>query len=98
MIQDNTIDTTKPLRKSDIAIRCVDNEAILYREGEKRIHILNPTARLVWELCDGAHTVEDMEKTMRANFSIADGRDVMKDIRQTIDEFACKGVLEGKKG
>jgi len=36
MIQDNTIDTTKPLRKSDIAIRCVDNEAILYREGEKK--------------------------------------------------------------
>ncbi|MCC7210599.1 MAG: PqqD family protein [Candidatus Brocadia sp.] len=95
MLQDNTIKSVKPLRKPDIAIHHVDNEAILYRNGERTLHVLNPTARLVWELCDGTHTVEDMERSIRASFSVADGCDVARDIRQTIDDFARKGVLEG---
>lgn len=98
MLQDNTIKTMKPLRKPGIAIHHIDNEAILYCGGESALHVLNPPARLIWELCDGTHTVEDMERIVRASFSVADRCDVAKDIRQTIDDFARKGVLERQEG
>jgi hypothetical protein len=83
----------KPIRKPDITARDVGGETLLYSAEEKAIHVLNPTARLVWELCDGEHTVASMEQAIRANFSVTSEHDVTGDIRRTLETFAEKGLL-----
>jgi len=45
----------KPLRKSDILVQELGEQTVLYRTKGKAIHVLNPTARLIWGLCDGQH-------------------------------------------
>ncbi len=84
---------TKPVRKEGIFIQDIGRETLLYSDKEKLIHVLNPTAKLIWELCDGIHTVEDMERAIRESFSLSREHDVMGDIQRTLDVFARKGMV-----
>ena len=90
------VNTVRPLRKPGILVKDIGGETLLYSAEQEAIHILNPVAKLIWELCDGEHTVEDMEQTIRAGFSVADERDVIRDIRQTLEIFAAKELLKSR--
>lgn len=83
----------KPKRKSDVVAKDIGHEVILYSSQQEGIHILNPTARLIWELCDGEHTLEEMEQTLRANFSISPDYNVIEDIQNILDVFDTKELL-----
>jgi hypothetical protein len=83
----------KPIRKPGITAQDVGDETLLYTAEEEAIHVLNPTAKLVWELCDGEHTVASMEQAIRANFSVTGEHDVGRDVRRTLEVFAEKGLL-----
>lgn len=85
---------TVPVRKQDIFIQDIGREALLYSVRGKAFHVLNPTARLIWELCDGNHTVEDIEQAIRENFSMANEYDISGDIRRTLKFFSNKGLIE----
>ena len=87
-------DPIKPVRKPDISIKDIGGEALLYNTDEEAIHILNPTAQLIWEFCDGTHTVADIEQAIRTNFSVPDGHDVTADIQQTLAVLIDKGLLQ----
>ena len=84
----------KPFRKQDIFVWNIGRETVLYRAEAKVFHLLNPTARVILELCDGEHTVEDMEQEIKARFSTSHENDVVGDIQQIIELFAVKGILE----
>ena len=83
----------KPVRKPGITTKNIGDETLLCSAKEEAVHVLNPTAKLIWELCDGQHTVADMEQAIRASFSVADGQDVSRDVQRTLDVFADKGLL-----
>lgn len=85
---------TKPVRKPDIIVQDIGDETLLYSAEGQAIHVLNPTAKRIWDLCDGEHTAEDIEQALRASFSIAAEHDVMGDIRRTLEVFADKGLLQ----
>ncbi len=57
------------------------------------IHALNPTARLIWDLCDGTHTVADIAAALRATFDVPTAADLQADIRGTLATFQSKGLL-----
>jgi fructose-1,6-bisphosphatase len=88
------MNSTKPVRKPDITVKEIGDETFLYSAAEEAIHILNPTAQLIWELCDGEHTVADIEQAIRENFSVPDKHNVAADIQQTLDVFAEKALLQ----
>jgi hypothetical protein len=88
------MNTTKPVRRSGITVKDIGGEALLYSTEEEAIHILNPTAQLIWELCDGEHGLKDIEQAIRASFSVADEHDVTGDIRRTLEVFVGKGLLK----
>ena len=46
------------------------------------------------ELCDGAHTIEDMEREVMANFSTSKEHNVIEDIKKTLDLFVSKGIID----
>jgi hypothetical protein len=83
----------KPVRKPGITARNIGGETLLYSAEEEAIHVINPTAELIWELCDGEHTVASIEQAIRASYSVPDGHDVSGDIRRTLGIFAAKGLL-----
>ncbi len=88
------MNTTKPVRKQGLIAQDLGRESLLYSAEGKVIHVLNPTAKLVWELCDGTHTIEDMEREIRMNFSTSKEHYVVEDIKRMLDLFVSKGIID----
>jgi len=84
----------KPVRQPGIVAKEIGGETLLYNAEEEVIHVLNPTAKLIWELCDGEYTITDMEHMLRTNFAVPDEHDVATDIQQTLAIFSKKGLLQ----
>lgn len=84
----------KPIRKSSVLRGSKGNETVLYNEESGAIHVLNPTALLVWNLCDGEHGIEDIENTMRTEFSVSEDQSVTTDIEEVLERFSKEGLLE----
>ncbi len=88
------MNTAKPIRNPDITLQDMDDEVLLYSTEAEAVHVLNPTARCIWDLCDGEHTITDIEQSLRASFAIPAEHDVAADIRQTLAVLAGKGLLQ----
>jgi PqqD family protein of HPr-rel-A system len=86
--------TKKPVRTPGIVVQDVGDEILLYSAEGKAIHVLNPTARRIWELCDGEHTTADLVQALQASFSIGAEHDVTTDIRRTLADLAARGLLQ----
>jgi hypothetical protein len=85
---------TKPLRREGILSKELGDETVLYHQDGSAIHVLNRTALAIWELCDGAHTVQEMDQSIRSIFDLPNPQvDVAGDIERTLSLFRDKGLL-----
>ena len=82
-----------PLQASDLLASELEGELVLFNSAEEVVHVLNPTAKLVWDLCDGQHTTDDIAQALRAHYAIPPDRDVLADVTETLGVFSAKGLL-----
>src|SRR5258707_7273622 len=90
-----------PRRRSDLVIERAGREVLIYSASQAgpsaaaggAIHALNPTAALIWDLCDGAHSLADIEAAVRSAFSVPAERDLAADVHATLAEFQSKDLL-----
>ena len=87
------MDASRPVRKPDITVKQVGSEVIVFGRADKEIHVLNATAKLIWDLCDGKHTVEEIEASIRSRFSVPPESNLTEDIQKTLRVFDQKGLL-----
>lgn len=85
----------RPIRKPSVISKKLGSETVLYDHETRAIHALNPTAILVWELCDGRHSPEEIEHSLRAEFQAEERAGVLEDVRSIIERFHAEGLLEG---
>lgn len=83
----------KPTRKEVRTIQ-VEGETLLHDPTIQKVYVLNPTAALIWSLCDGTHTVEQMVDTVKTQFSQTASADIPQDVDQTLAWFNEYGLLE----
>jgi hypothetical protein len=94
----------KPRRIDGVMSKALGNETLLYWADGKRIHVLNRTARMIWELCDGQHTVQEIEQFIRREFQMPDPQtagsqtDVASDIQRSLQTFVDAGLLVPSDG
>ena len=85
----------KPTRRGDVICRKLDGaETMLYDPEREAVHILNPTARLIWETCTGEHTIADIVAAIRRQYTGTEGIDVHNQVQRTLDTFAARGLLK----
>ena len=53
-----------PERTPNISEYEVEEEVVLYDPRSDSAHVLNPTAAVVWWLCDGDHKVKDIAREL----------------------------------
>lgn len=83
---------TLPLRQDCVQDELlVDGSMVLYNGCRKQVLTLNPTAALVWDLCDGEHAVEAIVDELRELFPQATAADA--DVRAMLDSFLQSGML-----
>jgi hypothetical protein len=57
---------------------------VVYQESTDRVHHLNPTAAVVFELCDGTRSADAIARVVAETFSLGD-----------VPELETKACLEG---
>ncbi len=83
----------KPRRKADYQLEMIDNELLLFHPAQARILYCNQSASLIWQLCDGQSTTQEIVALLAAAYpEAADG--IADDVRATLQQLAQHGAIE----
>ncbi len=84
---------TNPIKRSEVSEQRVGDELYLYASDGETLTVLNGVAMLIWSMCDGAHTPNDMVQVLRDIFPDVDAGTLHRDIQECLDGFVEKGLL-----
>lgn len=77
-------------RRSKLVVRELADETLVYDVEGHRAHCLNPTAALVWGLCDGENTVSRIAEKVGERLSARVPDEL---VRLALDQLADRGLL-----
>lgn len=83
-----------PLRSPLVQSVEIDGQTVLYVESVNKMHVLNPSATVVWNCMDGTGTIAEIAGDISAAFAV-DLDTVRRDVLQAVREFASDGLLVG---
>ena len=83
-----------PLAREDLVLQDLGTELMLYDPKNDSAHVLNHTAVVVFKLCDGKHSLEDIASEVKDKFKMNEEYDLSRDIRNFLEEFKAKGLLK----
>jgi hypothetical protein len=82
-----------PSRSPHFLLERMDGELLLYHPGLTRTLLLNETASMIWELCDGRRSERVIVRLVAGAFPEA-GDAVIQDVEATLRRFAEEGAIE----
>jgi hypothetical protein len=83
----------KPKARDDLAVVEIEGEAIIYDDRNGQLHHLNPTATILFNLCDGKSTAKEFAVDIAEVYGLP-LRDVERQVRALIREFRQAGLLD----
>ncbi len=86
-------ESNKPRRKPDYQLEMIDDELLLYHPAQTKILYCNETASLVWQLCDGQHTSQEITALLAAAFPEA-ADVIVDDVTATLQQFSQHDAIE----
>jgi Coenzyme PQQ synthesis protein D (PqqD) len=90
-VSPDTIDLA-PKPCAHIEVEIVEQEVLLYHPQETRAIYLNPTAAVVWGLCDGKRTVREIIRLISESYPDA-GQNLNDDVLVALNQLEESGVL-----
>lgn len=85
----------RPATRSDLVFRELADEWVLFDPDGRRLHVMNLTAALVWSHCTGERSFEEIVSAVQEAFDDPPPADrVEADVRETLETFVGKGLLE----
>jgi hypothetical protein len=89
---DRTIVDLVPTPTADVEVEVVEGEVLLYHPGQTRAIYLNATAAVIWSLCDGHRSVQEIVRVIGESYPDA-GANLIDDVWATLNELQESGVL-----
>ncbi|MEM1246980.1 MAG: PqqD family protein [Acidobacteriota bacterium] len=87
-------EASKPKKRDGLSERLVAGERVVLDPESESMHQLNVTATLVWELCDGRLSVDEIAAELVQRFDVT-LETAKADVEQAIATFFDLGLLEG---
>ena len=85
--------TAKPRQKQDYYLEMMDGELLLFHPGQMTILYCNRTAALIWQLCNGQRTAQEIATLLAAAFPEA-MEIIPGHVQATLQQFQQQGVVE----
>ncbi|MGH2635422.1 MAG: HPr-rel-A system PqqD family peptide chaperone [Actinomycetota bacterium] len=82
-----------PARRPDVLELDLEDGLILYNRDSSLVHHLNPTARIVWFLCDGSADVSELAKEIAEEYGL-DPTPVRSQVAGLVAELDAVGLVE----
>jgi len=80
-------------RDSDVACRVIESEVLAVNPRDSLIYCFNGVASRVWQLLDGAHSVEEIIAAIDGEFE-GDKSSLRDDIISFVEELSAKKLIE----
>ena len=74
------------------AASVIAGEAAVLTPSDSRLHLLDPVATRVWELCEGV-TLESLVTELMKEFD-GEAAEIARDVESLLKEFQALGVVE----
>jgi len=82
-----------PGKREDVSLHLMGKDCILHDTRNGRVHVLNPTAKFVWDRCDGSTMVVEILDDLRNAFGNMEGNDLLDDVHQCLHQFRAEGLI-----
>ena len=82
---------TLPTMAEGLDVNETDDGLIIYQESTDRVHHLNPTAAVVFELCDGTRSVEEITRLVAETFGLGDAPAV--ETKACLEDLARENLI-----
>jgi len=82
----------KPCRQPGYQLEVLDGEVLLFNPAREQILYCNETAWLIWQLCDGERTGDEIIALLVAAYPEA-AEAIPGDVKATLIEFARHGAI-----
>jgi len=82
-----------PRTKLTLKAEELGSELLVYDEERRLYHLLNPTARLVWQLCDGVHDADGIAREVARHYPSVDPGRIRDDVERTLRTFSENGLI-----
>jgi Coenzyme PQQ synthesis protein D (PqqD) len=91
MTRPNLIDHI-PVPTNNVETEVIDGEVLVYHPQQTRAVYLNPTAAVVWGLCDGNRSVREIIRTIDESYPDASAS-LTEDVLVTLNQLQESGIL-----
>lgn len=78
-------------RKDKLTVRSVENEFVVYDEKTGSTHHLNEVVTLVWQYCNGRHSVSDMASAISEKLAIPEDEGI---VMLSLKQLSKAGLLD----
>lgn len=83
-----------PLKRSDIRDQRIGDELYLTAADGETLTVLNAAAQLIWSLCDGTHSEDDIVKALHRNYPDMDQDTLREDLTTCLAGFRQKKLMD----
>lgn len=83
----------RPRRKPDYRLEMIDNELLLFHPAKTIILYCNQTASMIWQLCDGQHTAQDIAALLTAAYPES-ADEITRDVETSLQQFLQHDAIE----
>jgi hypothetical protein len=82
-----------PQQLADVKSYTVLDEMVLYAPNQEMTFSLNHSAKAIWELCNGKHTIADICEELSKIYG-SSSLEILPDVEAAIQQFYKMGILE----
>ena len=86
------IDSKRPHPVPGYQMEVLDGEILLFHPASTKVMYSNRSGALIWQLCDGKHTVTDISHLLGAAYPESADQ-IPSQVRHTLQTFAKHGAI-----
>jgi hypothetical protein len=80
-------------RAKDVVCRRIDDDIVVIKEDGLSLHVLNKTAAIIWDMCDGKSRIDDITARLCERFEIS-FKEAREDVRKTLRVLTEMGIIK----
>ena len=83
-------------QKKGVNIRRLGEDLMLYDPENDKVHVLNETGGLIWELLDGTNTVDKIEDMLKQRFKEMPAERISTDTGEILEKLKQEGLISSQ--